>query len=281
MKQVWYHKHCMDGFGALAAYCVGYDHNKDDVIIPMSYGDSYNLDGVDEVVMLDFSVKSDVMEDICAKVLTVLVIDHHKTAKEELEKCKAIGNLELVFDMEKSGAVLAWEYFNPHDGNIPLVLEYIQDRDLWNWDLDNSKEISAYLKHQGYKDNIWLQNLFSHVILSDKAEEGKLILEVQRGIYKEICEKAKFTSLNGDPVISVNSPIFQSDIGDYLNQKIINENLPQKYVVIWWDEEKDTVYSLRSRGDFDVSEVALKYKGGGHKNAAGFKVNTELQRNNF
>ena len=31
-------------------------------------------------------------------------------------------------------------------------------------------------------------------------------------------------------------------------------------------------YSLRSRGDFDVSELAKKHGGGGHKGAAGFVV---------
>lgn len=277
MKQIWYHKNCMDGFGALAAYSISYNFKKDDMMIPMSYGDSYNLEGVDEVIMLDFSVKEQVMREICSKVSKVLVIDHHKTAQEEFEKYRDIKNLELVFDTSKSGAILTWEYFHKNE-DIPLILHYIQDRDLWEWKLSCSKEISAYLKHQGYKDNQWLQDLLSRKTLGYMSQEGSLILEVQKRIYEEICEKAKFTSLDDDLVISVNSPIFQSDIGDFLNQKIIDKNLPQKYVITWWDEEEDTVYSLRSKGDFDVSEVAKRYGGGGHKNAAGFKVNTKLQR---
>lgn len=277
MKQIWYHKNCMDGFGALAACSVSYSFKKNSMMIPMSYGDSYDLEGVDEVVMLDFSVKEQEMRDICSKVSSVLVIDHHKTAKNELENCKDIKNLVLVFDMEKSGAVLTWEFFNPQD-DLPVVLKYIQDRDLWKWEMENSKEISAYLKHQGYGNIQWLQDLLFKDSLKKEAIEGQLILEVQKRIYEDICEKAKFTSMDDDLVISVNSPVFQSDIGEYLNQKIADENLPQKYVVVWWDEEDDTVYSLRSRGDFDVSEVAKRYGGGGHKNASGFKVNTKLQR---
>ena len=37
-------------------------------------------------------------------------------------------------------------------------------------------------------------------------------------------------------------------------------------------EQNRFQYSLRSRGDFDVSEIAKKFGGGGHKNAAGFTV---------
>jgi hypothetical protein len=37
-------------------------------------------------------------------------------------------------------------------------------------------------------------------------------------------------------------------------------------------------YSLRSRGDFDVSAVAKHFGGGGHKNAAGFSSHTPVHR---
>lgn len=274
MRQIWYHAHCMDGFGALAAYSVSKHFKKDDIMIPMSYGDDYCLNGADEVIMLDFSVKADVMKDICSQVYGVLVIDHHKTAQEELEKCRDIENLELVFDMEKCGSILTWEHFNPRQ-DIPLILHYIQDRDLWKWEMDYSKEISAYLKHQGYKDIRWLIDLLFLRDLSQMASEGKLILEVQKGIYEQICEKYKCTTFDGHLVMIVNSPVFQSDIGDYLNQKIIAEDLPYKFVIIWWEEHNCVVYSLRSKGDFDVSEVAKNYGGGGHKNAAGFKTNNK------
>lgn len=280
MKQIWYHDHCMDGFGSLAAYLTANPDNSDDTkLIPMSYNDSFDLSGVDEVIMLDFSVKADVMAEICKQVSKVLVIDHHKTAKEELGKCDYMGfdNLELIFDMDKSGAVLTWEYFHPGK-EVPLILQYIQDRDLWQWKLNNSKDVSAYLKNQGFEDKEWLKDLIlcpngiMKYEIHGLIDEGRIIRDVHRKIYENTCKNAQCTKLDDDLMISVNSPEFQSEIGDYLNKKIIAEKLPQKFVAIWWDSGKDIIYSLRSKGDFDVSEVAKRYGGGGHKNSAGFRV---------
>ena len=41
--------------------------------------------------------------------------------------------------------------------------------------------------------------------------------------------------------------------------------------VEWWRGHGVFNYSLRSKGDFDVSELAKRHGGGGHKNAAGFQ----------
>lgn len=43
----------------------------------------------------------------------------------------------------------------------------------------------------------------------------------------------------------------------------------------WWQRfDGKFQFSLRSRGDIDVSEIAKKFGGGGHKNAAGFQLKT-------
>ncbi len=41
-------------------------------------------------------------------------------------------------------------------------------------------------------------------------------------------------------------------------------------------EDGDFKFSLRSKGELDVSKIALKYGGGGHRNAAGFTGKKEL-----
>jgi len=58
---------------------------------------------------------------------------------------------------------------------------------------------------------------------------------------------------------------YNSEIGDYLLQKLNIE-----YVLII--NAKKSKVSLRSRGSFDVSKIAVTFGGGGHKNAAGFKL---------
>ncbi len=44
------------------------------------------------------------------------------------------------------------------------------------------------------------------------------------------------------------------------------------FAAVYVETSTDIIWSLRSRGDFDVSEIAKKFGGGGHKNAAGFTV---------
>ncbi len=277
MKQVWYHKECMDGFGALASFLTSSESQSDFKAIAMNHGDDFDLTGVDELIMLDFSVIASVMREICTQVSRVLVIDHHKTAKAELDSCADLKNLDLIYDVNKSGAVLTWEYF--HAGTeVPLILYYIQDRDLWNWQLEKSKQVDAYLSHQGFDNTEWLQKLMISFDLQAIISESELILETRRKIFQSICSNVMEDHIDNVPMLSVNSPIFQSEIGDFLNRRIHSENLPQKFVMIWWEHEGERVLSLRSQGDFDVSQIAKQYGGGGHKNAAGFRISIKSDR---
>jgi uncharacterized protein len=51
------------------------------------------------------------------------------------------------------------------------------------------------------------------------------------------------------------------------------EAYPDYPVVASWLRGKSSISdSLRSRSDFDCSEIAKLYGGGGHKNSAGFKL---------
>lgn len=272
MKQIWYHKDCLDGFGALSAFLSSAQAQSDFKAIAMNHGDDFDLTGIDELIMLDFSVKAAVMREICQQVSRVLVIDHHKTAKVELDRCTDLKNMSLIYDVKKSGAVLSWEYFHS-DKEVPLILYYIQDRDLWNWKMEKSHEVNAFLSHQGFGNPEWLRKLISSFDLRSILAESELILDTQRKIYLSICHNAMEDKLDNYPILSVNSPVFQSEIGDYLNKKILSENLPQKFVLIWWEHKGQRIVCLRSQGDFDVSEIAKSYGGGGHKNAAGFIIN--------
>jgi bifunctional oligoribonuclease and PAP phosphatase NrnA len=47
--------------------------------------------------------------------------------------------------------------------------------------------------------------------------------------------------------------------------------------VLFWPASSDVRVSLRSRGAVDVSKLAEKFGGGGHRNAAGFRVDGDLE----
>ncbi|KKT22880.1 MAG: Phosphoesterase, DHHA1 [Parcubacteria group bacterium GW2011_GWB1_43_8b] len=40
--------------------------------------------------------------------------------------------------------------------------------------------------------------------------------------------------------------------------------------IVWYKENDGIHVSLRAQGKVDVSKIAVKYGGGGHKNASGF-----------
>lgn len=273
--EVWYHAACMDGLGAVAAYkkyVMHYDETLGNVNLkPMTHGDTYDLANVDHLIMLDYSVKANFMRKICEQVESVLVIDHHKSAQVDLKECENIKNLEMVFDMNKSGAVFSWEYFNP-DIEVPLVLEYIQDRDLGLHKLTATQRVSAYLFQYVLGDIDQLIELFDDFPIDTIVKIGGVIVTCQNKMVDRIIKNTILTDFDGEEVLVVNSPILQSEIGDRLNQSIEDNNSTAKYVMIRHESVDHEVYSLRSRGDFDVSEVAVKQGGGGHKNASGFRV---------
>jgi hypothetical protein len=74
--------------------------------------------------------------------------------------------------------------------------------------------------------------------------------------------------MGGKDVLVVNSPHWMSEIGNALSPKC-------DFALIWYyDHETHQVkVSLRAHhDDADVSEVAKKFGGGGHRKAAGFAL---------
>lgn len=89
----------------------------------------------------------------------VVVLDHHKTSLDMLDIGTPVsGNVTTVIDMQRSGATIAYDYFKAKlsggDGNsgkdefhrVRRLFEYIEDGDIWKWQLPNSKAFSSGLK---------------------------------------------------------------------------------------------------------------------------------------
>src|SRR5207237_3014797 len=57
------------------------------------------------------------------------------------------------FDMERSGAVITWEHL--HQSPPPELLRYIQDRDLWRWELPHAREVLAALDSYAMDFQVW------------------------------------------------------------------------------------------------------------------------------
>ncbi len=258
---VLYHASCPDGF---CAAWVAHRKLPDAEFVPVQYGqDPPDVKGR-ALFVLDFSYKRPVMCNLYAACESLTVLDHHKTAQAELDGLggpKAV----IVFDMGKSGGRLAWEYFFPGQPS-PWLVDYTEDRDLWRWKLEESHEVNACLASWPWAFEEWDKLALDGTAVAHFAEQGTAILRYQSQAVEGQCKNAVEVDMDGHKVLAVNATMLISEIAGKLAE---GRPFGASYFV---RADGKRVWSLRSRdGGIDVSEVAKKRGGGGHRNAAGFE----------
>lgn len=257
-----YHKSCADGFGA-ALVVKDYFGKKAESceFLPAHYGDEAPNVTETNVVIVDFSYPKEVLLRMEEQAASIVVLDHHRTAEADL---KGLDFCE--FDMTRSGAMMAWDHFNP-TSEAPKLIQYIQDRDLWQWKLENSREISCGLQLLPFEFKNWWYYLYTDK-LDGLATKGKAILEYQE---QQVLRALYPTNIRMVTILGHNVPILNSTtlISEICGR--LAEGNP--FAVTYFDTPTDRIYSLRSReGGEDVSIVAKVFGGGGHCQAAGFSI---------
>lgn len=249
---VLYHAECMDGFGAAWALWKRFPEAR---FLPVKHGFP-QPDGLDNqhVVMVDFSYRRDDILALADRTASLQILDHHITAES------ALADLPFAyFDMDRSGAVLAWEW--AHTQSVPWLLQYVQDKDLWHWQLPHSREISAALASYPFDFSIW-----EHFQFDTLKIEGTGILRSENNLVDKLVQDAVMVSIAGHTVPAVHSPVLASQIGERLATD-------HAFGVIWHQKDGRRYFSLRSKaGGISVSEIAAQYGGGGHTHAAGFSI---------
>ena len=276
---VIYHANCADGFSA--AWCFHNDSktygNAYD-FYPGVYGESPPDCTGRNVILVDFSYKRAVVEEMLKTANNVILIDHHKTAIDDLASLDH-ENFYRYIDLERSGAMLAWDYlYNqglPEDERHrpPLLLDYIQDRDLWKFKFSITRDISAAVFSYEYTFENW------DILMSGgQAELLKLTVAgaaIERKHYKDIAELLKIcarTFTIGDyNVPTASLPYTMSSDACHTMAKAHRDGT--EFAACYWDTDTHRIFSLRSTTNgMDVSAIAATYGGGGHKHAAGFRV---------
>lgn len=261
-----YHDNCADGFGA--AYAVYRWFNSSDSqsrtdiqFKAVQYGNEIpDVSGLN-VLIVDFSFPRSTLLEMKERANNLVVIDHHKTAQAELA-----GLDFCVFDLDKSGAVLTWKYLFPNEP-MPELFAYLQDRDLWQWKLPQSKEVSAALRSHEQSFETWDGFMGSDGINALKVQ-GIAILRYQSQQIKIVLSgPIDKIEIGGYLVPCVNCTHLISELGNELAQG-------NPFAALYFDTgDGKRVFSLRSTNEgIDVSEIAKMYGGGGHRNAAGFTV---------
>lgn len=215
-----------------------------------------------DVILVDFSYKRAVLEEMIGKAKSVTVLDHHQTAEEDL---RWLPGAHTVFDMGRSGARIAWDHFFP-GAQPPQLLLHIEDRDLWRFRLPWTREIQANVFSYPYDFAVWDRLMAENV--ETLAKEGHAI---ERKHFKDIHELVGVVTrrmkIGGHDVPVANLPYtLTSDAGHLLAKDEV-------FAGCYWDTPEGRVFSLRSSDQgMDVSEIAKQYGGGGHRNASGFRV---------
>ncbi len=254
---VIYHANCNDGFGA--AYAAWKLLGNRCEYIACNHGDTPPDVTGKRVAILDFSFNNATTKELIKTADALIVIDHHKSAVVELHD---ISN--TIFDMTKSGAMLAWEFFHPGKES-PKFIQYIQDRDLWHWELPYSKEFSAAFDMVPWSFDEY-EKFEDDSVFDDAVKRGSYILAYSKTVIKKVCDKASKRKLGDFDVLVVNSSHWMSEIGSNLAKDC-------DFAMIWYYDhyEKNYRCSLRAFHDIiDVSEISKKFGGGGHRKAAGF-----------
>jgi len=257
-----YHKNCSDGFGAALAVKVYCDRiGVECEFMAAQYGyEAPDVTGK-TVFVVDFSYDRQTLIALKEQADSLTVIDHHKSAMEDLE-----GLDYCVFDMSRSGAVLTWETLNP-DAPTPLLLKYVQDRDLWLWEMEYSKAVSAALLTLEKKLALWMPYLEDEKV-SELIMKGSAIVDYQNLQLARTPkgENIPMATIGGYLVPCVNATHLVSEMGEILAQG-------HPFAALYFDRLDKRVYSLRSAKDgIDVAAIAQQYGGGGHFNAAAFAV---------
>ncbi len=305
---VIYHANCADGFGA--AFSAWLKFGDEAEYHAQQYGQPTEKLQSEilgrEVYIIDFSFPKPVMDAIFADAKRVVWLDHHKTAFEMwcgkygrgmhwlgTTEQPELGHHYIELNDNKSGAMIAWEYFHPGT-EIPLLIRHIDDYDRWQFKLEGTKEFNKALwSYTPWNFEQWAETFlpcqlgnkydFGEAKYNHMLREGAAILRAHEQNVSSVVKGASRDCEIGMPFDAASElmpvikglaancpPHLSSDVGHQL------ANQSGTYGLLWYINKKGKcVCSLRSNGDYDVSTIAKAFGGGGHKNAAGFE--TDIQ----
>lgn len=292
---IFAHSHCTDGLVAasIMKYSLQMQHNVEPEVIFVSYGkekeaiDKANIDSETTVYCVDFAFNKETTLELCKLAEKVTVLDHHKTAHENLHDLKTHYNFYFIYDVEKSGASIVRDYCNKHLGlysHIKLnqkeilnkVVNMVEDRDLWLFRLPMTKEFAEYVfaYMQPNDINRMTEILFKYKFdnLKEICQMGETIMHYKNNIIEKKLDSYIPTYFHVDNtkllIINETQPDLVSQLGNELCKKY---NVP---VCIYnisgsYDGAISVSLSFRSMDHLEpVDSIARLFSGGGHANAA-------------
>lgn len=280
---IYHGNDCPDGFAAALAAWIFYEGKAE--FLGLDHGDVKSVEDLPAlqgraVYILDFSFSPEIMRAIDERAARLVLLDHHKSAADQLDgfacRCGAVH-----FDMKKSGARLAWEFFQ-REQPVPDLVRYVEDRDIWVWQYPQSAGFLAALDMEPFAFARWQEiTCFGPAQMAGFMERGRAMDEKFNRLAADIAEAARPLVFNGVSGLMVNAPsAFHSLVGDMLCQQ------GDSFALMWTVNKKGGIkVGLRSRSGFNCIPLAESMRGGGHAQACGFKMGLdrlpELLNGNF
>lgn len=297
---VCYHFPCVDGiFSALSAHLHFKGTSADVRFQPLTVyakhsPDELKLQGNETVYMLDFAGPPGFAIQLAERCREVIVLDHHKTAMEDIGPAeRRPANLKVTFDMERSGATIARDHFQPClDESVDKMVRMVEDGDLWRWRIADSKPFYAGLNTIELNFN-WLENpgIFDTLIALNVAaivDAGKVIQREQAlQIESRLKESFEISFEEVDPnwggCMAVRADGLQhlrSEIGNQLAQQSLTTGLRGMSCVAYVEpamgDDEQIKLSFRGVGDEDTTPIAKHFGGGGHAKASSCIVGVDV-----
>lgn len=219
------------------------------------------IEARDDVIIADYSYDRATFLALRARVASVVMLDHHQTAEQALR-----GLPDTVFDMQRSGAGLAWDHCMP-DKPRPWLIDYVEDNDLWRHKLPGSRAVAAVLRMTHF--TIEAYDALAAETVEAVVARGELILRYEESIIRA----ARRSALNVRfglyvAIPCTNSLVCQSDIGHALAADAA-------FAIVWYvrnDGKAQLSFRSRAPDGADVAAIAATVGGGGHKHSAGATI---------
>jgi oligoribonuclease NrnB/cAMP/cGMP phosphodiesterase (DHH superfamily) len=259
-----YHGDCQDGFAS--AFAAWKRYGDAAMYTPNEHGNPYKKEAVvgKNIVMIDFSFKKPVLDEIASLAKSLTILDHHESAKDAVTSLPS-----SLYSDEHSGAFLAWHYFHP-EKPVPKLILYIEDDDLFRFKLPDSRAIREYVFVKPFDFKIWddiLNDMETPEGYQRIVQTGTVYREYAESVVSSFIARAETVSFEGYEVLAVSAPrLFDSEVGNRLAR------IKPPFALVFKFQPGRTRVSLRGDGSIDVSKIAAKYGGGGHFSAAGFTI---------
>lgn len=269
---IYHGRRCPDGFGAALAARLFFEDRAE--YLGLDHGDIQTVEQLPAldgraVYILDFSFSPEIMQAIEARAAKLVMLDHHKSAAEKLSgftcRCGVVH-----FDMNKSGARLAWEFFHP-ETPVPDLIRFIEDRDIWAWQYPESGGFLSALDMEPLDFARWREiAAFTPEELTQFMARGQAMDDKFKKLAADMAEAAQPLTFNGVEGLMINVPgAFHSLIGNMLSEK------SGTFALMWSAGKSGIKAGLRSQRNFDCIALAESMGGGGHAQACGFRMGVE------